>query len=83
MYEQESRGLGKALCHVCGEPCRDHENIGPCPKLGVALLRGTFPAQQTERTAYRQGRTNLGVSRRSAIVQARIKTKLDARRLYS
>lgn len=56
MYEPSERGEGKALCHICGQPCRDHR-IGPCPESGVTLFKKAFGSETdvTDRTLWRRG----------------------------
>jgi hypothetical protein len=54
MYEPEERGTGKALCRICGQPCRDHA-IGPCPMMGVSTIHGAFSSGPTDRTLWRHG----------------------------
>lgn len=38
--DNDFRGRGRIMCKVCGEPLRDHDRIGPCPKAGVGTLVG-------------------------------------------
>lgn len=56
--DHDFKGLGTIMCKACGEPTRDHQGFGPCPKLGLSPGERMVGISMQAAVQLKKGRTN-------------------------